>query len=295
MSSAALRYIVYAASWSEMSGGAIFQHGLVRALRDLGQDAWLWPMKSIYRPNLVTRIREELRLRPFHTAPGLEDAVARKRHLNARTVAVYGESILGNPLKAPHVARWLLYRPGLRHPYEFGKDDMFFRVGEITDLPEITGGAPDLTLWSRNRVYSDEGRPDRKGVCYMVRKGDDKARWPETETADAICLDGKSHAEVAEVFNRSETFISYDEATMYSQYAALCGCDSIVVPGIYDSPWAWRAQHEMAQFGVAYGREDLPHARATRDQVLPMLEAREAASLETVKRFVELTRARFGA
>jgi hypothetical protein len=124
-----------------------------------------------------------------------------------------------------------------------------------------------------------------------VRKGVDKPRIPQT--ADAICIDGMSHAEVAVIFNRCEVFYSYDEASFYSQYAAICGCDSVVVPGLYPSRADWVAHHPPARFGVAYGLDDLEHARATRHLVIDQLRAQEAAGLETVRRFISLTEARF--
>lgn len=53
--------------------------------------------------------------------------------------------------------------------------------------------------------------------------------------------------------------------------------------------------HQLARFGVAYGLDDIAHAEATKDMVLPLLEAEEAKGRATVERFVELTRKRFGA
>ena len=150
-------------------------------------------------------------------------------------------------------------------------------------------------LWKINPVYRNENRPGRGGVCYIVRKGHEKPRLPATETSDAICIDGMSHEEVNDVFNRCDTFYSYDEATMYSQFAALCGCTSIIVPGFYDSQEAWIADHDIGRYGVAYGESNIAHARATRHLVEPMLREKEEASRETVRNFVQLTRARFRA
>lgn len=288
-------YIIYAPGYNENVGGIIFLHELVHTLNQMGERAFLWPAAPIYKRGRRARLKQVFRKPPYPLSPHLNTPVARRRDLTSSSIVVYPEVAQGNPLKARNVVRWLLYKPGLRHPYEFGPDEMFFRAGKLSDLPEVTAGAPDLFLWKINRTYRNENRPDRNGVCYIVRKGDHKPRIPETEVPGAIQIDGKSHAEINEIFNRCHTFYSYDEVTMYSQFAAICGCTSVVIPGLFDSREEWVKNHKLARYGVAYGLDDIPHAEATRDRVLGLLEAEEAKGRATVERFVDLTKARFWA
>jgi hypothetical protein len=293
------RYLVVAPPYNPDSGGSIFLHELVHALNSLGASAALWPINRRTREDWSGRAQDVLRRpsilwrpRPVVTAPGLLTPIATRSDLTRHSIVVYPEIVLGNPLRARNVVRWLLYRPGLRDPFRFGPGEMFFRAGEMSDLPDLTGTAHDLFLWKINPAYKDEGRPDRKGACFLVRKGADKPRIAQTE--GAIQIDGKSHEEIAAIFNRCEVFYSYDEASFYSQYAALCGCRSVVVPGLYPAREAWVKEHPVAAFGVAYGLEDLGHADATRHRVIELLRAKEAAGLDTVRHFITLTEARFG-
>lgn len=291
-----MHYIVYAPPYSENVGGIIFLHELVHALRGLGEKAFLWPMVSALNPTKRTRLKNWIRPPIFKCNPELDTPLATKALLNdGKAVVIYPEVIIGNPLKAKNVVRWLLYKPGLLYPYDFGPDEMFFTVSKMSDDPEITGGAPELFLWKVNRSYSNENRRARKGVCYIVRKGHKKSRIPETEAVDAIQIDGLTHQEINDIFNRCEVFYSYDEATMYSQFAAICGCLSIVVPEEYTSHKDWVQAHELARYGVAYGTEEteIAHALATRDQLIELLDQKEKAGAETVKRFVTLTKERF--
>lgn len=290
-------YIVYTFSWDENNGGVIFMHNLVHELNRMGERAFLWKAAPIYKPGRRQRLRNWLRPEPMVTNPLLDTPVAHRRQLSADSIVIYPELVRGNPLQARQVVRWLLYKPGLLHPFEFGPGEMFFRAGAMSDIPDLTGGAPDLYLWKIHPVYRNENRPDRKGVCYMVRKGKDKPRIPETEAPDAICIDGLSHAEINEVFNRCDTFTSYDEATMYSQFAVICGCTSVVVPGMFASREEWAAQHPNGRFGIAYGTHpaELDHARTTCHLLLEDLRRKEKESLETVENFVRLTRQRFWA
>ena len=273
----------------------MFMHYLTHELNQMGEQAFLSRVQWFGKFRLRSWLHYRRTRGPMLTNPALNTPIAGRRDITSESIVVYPEFIPGNPLKARNVVRWLLYKPGLRHPYEFGPKEMFFRAGKMSDLPEVTGGAPDLYLWKINPLYRNENRSDRKGVCYLVRKGDDKPRIPETETAEAIRVDGMSHEQMNEVFNRCDTFYSYDEATMYSQFAAISGCTSIVVPGLFSSRQEWMAEHAKARYGVAYGNspDELDHARSTREQMIADIRAREAAGVDTVRNFVALTKQRF--
>jgi hypothetical protein len=288
-----MKYIIYAPSFSEKNGGSIFLHELVNALNGLGEDAYLWPTLNTHKLTWRRRVRDFFRKKSIYAVnPKLNTPIASKFDINDETIVVYPEITLGNPLNIKNVVRWLLYTPGALRPYEFGKDDFFFTVGEMCDIPEITGGAPDLFMWKINKTYKNLNLPDRKEICFITRKGSGKEKIAETE--GAIQIDGMSHREINEIFNKCSTFYSYDEATMYSQYAAISGCLSVVIPGAYLNREEWSKNHILAKYGVAYGLDDLDHARQTQHKVAGLLEAEEQKGLETVERFVELTRARFG-
>lgn len=287
-------YIIYTYPWDEETGGIIFMHHLVHELNRMGERAFLYQALRPPEKGVLSNFWNKISKR-MTTNPLLDTPVARRNDLNESSIVVYPEVTLGNPLKSENTVRWLLYKPGVINPYSFGDNEMFFRAGPMSDLPELTGGAPDLYLWKTNPTYRNQNRGNRKGVCYLIRKGKDKARIIETEAEGAIEIDGLSHEQVNEVFNRCETFYSYDEATMYSQFAAICGCTSVVVPGMFQSREEWVGQHPNGRYGIAYGDSptELDHARATRHLLLDDLREKEDRSLQTVQNFVRLTRERF--
>lgn len=278
-------YIVYAPHFDETSGGSIFLHFLAHRLNELGETALLWPWDA---PAPPSKLWPKLRTNPDFNTPQ-----AQRRDLTEDSVVIYPEVTLGNPLGAQNIVRWLLYTPGVKDPYHFTDGELFFKAGEMCDLPDLTGGAPDLFVWYRNPVYRNEHRPDRKGICYTLRKGKDKLRIPETEQEDAICIDGLSHVETAKVFNTTSTFYSYDEATFYSQYAALCGCLSIIVPGQYETRNDWVAAHPLGRFGVAYGDNDRDHALATMHRMDEWLDEKARDSPHSVRAFIKHTKRRW--
>lgn len=286
-------FIIVAPAFSENSGGGLFLHHLAHELNQIGEHALLWRLKPLWKEGMIKRLRWTLRSGPMKTNPELNTPLARQSDVTPESIIVYPEIVLGNPLGANNVVRWLLYKPGLRDPFDFGQGEMFFAAGPMSDLPLLTGGASELYLWIINQTYRNENRHKRSGVCYIVRKGNHKPRIPETEAPNAICIDRMNHAEINDVFNRCHTFYSYDEATMYSQYAAVAGCTSVVVPGLYNSREEWAHNHKLGSFGIAYGLDDIPHANATRHMVMDLLRAEEAKGKATVKKFVDLTKERF--
>lgn len=135
-------YIVLSWPYNENSGGVIFQHKLVDELNRLGERAFLRRTCPIVKLGPRGWVRYLMRRGPMTTHPDLNTPIARRRDITDDVIVVYHEMLPGNPMGAKNVVRWLLYRSGLRHSYSFGPDEMFFRAGEMSDLPEITGGRP---------------------------------------------------------------------------------------------------------------------------------------------------------
>ena len=88
------------------------------------------------------------------------------------------------------------------------------------------------------------------------------------------------------IFKRVERFISYDPHTAYSVFAALCGCDSIVVPidGITKDQWQ---PDQKSQYGIAYGFDDLDSARQTRMQTLIQVQKYHEESESNTQRLIK--------
>lgn len=295
-------YIIYAPSFDETSGGNILLHLLAHTLNEIGESAVIWPWgippklkvgalmrRFWHKPRSLLNIN--LAGHKMKTNPDFTTPQANYSDLRLDSIVIYPEVTLGNPLGAQNVARWLLYTPGLNHPFEFTKGEMYFRAAEMFDIPSLTGGAPDLYLWHIHPAYKNENRHDRSGACYTLRKGRDKPRIRETE--NAICIDGLSHSDTADIFNKCAVFYSYDEATFYSQYAALCGCLSIVVPGQFKSRQEWVSAIPLGRYGIAYGLDDTAHALETKDHVRTMLEKKAKEGISTVSAFVEATQKAF--
>ena len=286
---AAPNYLVVVPDYRDTSGGIMFLHKLADELCQLGESALIWPLGFTKgQPDWWAGAQTG-----FKMLPGTASRLARPEDLHADSIVIYPEIVHGNPLGARNVVRWLMFPPSLRGTADsFGPKDLYFKVSDFSDDRRLSGGAQLLQLFSIHPAYSDRGNPDRRGTCYMLRKQGNK-QWLHDPAKD-IGLDGLGHEEIAHHFNTCERFICYDEATMYAQFAALCGCLSIVVPGIYRDRATWSGQRPIAKYGVAFGLEDTAHAIGTRHLLGNHLRQLEAEGKETVLRFVERTKREFG-
>lgn len=288
-------FVIYAASFTDKSGGGIALHLLAHRLGEIGEDARLWPS----RPAILSqkRLRAKAwavkyalleKLRGFGTGP-FDTLLAARRDLRD-AIVVYPEVVTGNPLGATHVVRWLLNRPGyFTGKAEYGAQDLFFHYQAAFNDPALNpGDGNHLMLHWINPVYRDLGLA-RSGSCHLIRKGVGRAPIHEPSS---IPVDDLSHEETAEVFNRTERFYCYDLYTFYANYAAICGCVPIMVPQPGLSKGQWIAAPED-RYGVAYGPDDEQWAIETRQLLIERLHEQRAREDEMLALFVAKCREKF--
>jgi hypothetical protein len=293
-------FIIHSVRFDDNAGGAIALHRLCDLLNRVGERAWLWdsrrPMWNPERPLSSAWHRAHYRLsgreRRYRVGPGFTTPLADEARLR-EAIVVYPEVVDGNPLYAERVVRWLLHRPG-HHTgrVNFGRDDRYFYYQKAFDDPRLNPDPGNLlrVMFVLDDIYRQSNFGPRSGTCYILRKG--RGRTLVHDSAESLLVDDLSHRQLAEVFNRVEACISYDTYTMYSLYAALCGCLSIVVPedGVSKEQWY---PDPADRHGLAYGFDDLEHARATRHLLLPRIKAQEHEANASVLEFVTKCRAYF--
>jgi hypothetical protein len=295
------KFVIHTPSFSETNGGAIVLHLLCHRLREQGEQALLWP-RDRPLPRLGGNPRRFLgalryaltrRARRFSTGP-FPNRLARRRDLGD-AIVVYPEVVSGNPLGGRQVVRWLLHKPGYHSGgvIDYGRDDLYFFVVDAYNDPALN---PDLEnkldlVWF-HEAYRDEGRPHREGSCYMMRKGE--GREISHDLRDSVRLDGMPHEAIADQFNRRKYFYCYDIYTMYTLYAAICGCIPVIMPEPGLSKTDWRPC-EDTRYGLAYGTDDVDWAVATRGKMLEMLRHRREEEDRMLRRFVRKCVERYGA
>ncbi len=289
-----LKFVVYTPSFNENSGGVIVLHKLCDILNYLGEEAYITnyyflrfnikkPFKSIYY--FLRYIKNKGY--NFKTNTNFNTPFIKHSDIDDSCIVIYPEIVSGNQLKAKNVIRWFLHKPGYHTGIvKYGKNELYFFYQEIFNDISLNSNLSNLLnpIWLRDDIYKNHYSDKRHGSCYLLRKG--KNREVVHDLSNSILIDGMSHKQISEIMNKCEYFISYDTETMYSQYAVLCGCKSIVIPKEGVSKNEWQPKKEL-QYGVAYGFDDLEEANLTKDLVYPVLKKLEQESINTVKLFID--------
>lgn len=295
-------FIIFAPSFDENSGGVLVLHRLCDLLNRSGQRALLWPSRhALFNPWRPLHSWHRWRMQRrwyrkhgfYNTFAGFTTPIATPADLDG-AIVVYPEKIDGNPLRARHVVRWLLHKPGFHTGrVNYGRNDRYFFFQHAFNDPALNPESDNLlrTVFVRDDVYRQTHSGERSGTCHILRKG--AGRVMQHDAANSILIDGMSHQEAAAVFNRVKTCISYDPYTMYSQFAALCGCDSIVLPEEGMTPESWYPD-PRDRYGVALGWSGLEEARRTAALLLPHLKQQEQEANASVQRFVDKCESYFG-
>ena len=259
-----MKFLIWAWDYGTDSGGGIALHRLAHNLAALGHPAYL---------------------KCSRTAPGwLGTPVHQMREFVPRqpdTIIIYPEIIEGNPLGGERVVRWLLNTPGAFGPGNgdgvYSQNDLimywdkkFLPSGERIEIPDAEdvtktrwvtaypwqiGGK--LTAWRGLAHFRNYHRP-RAGSCYLVRKGTSAVAYSHEPGLGAFCIDdyGKRGGDsyLIDVFNRVESFTCYDDNTLISTLAHLCG-----VPRIW----------------IANGGKYLTRAEVAEQTALSLVQTRE--------------------
>jgi hypothetical protein len=282
------------------SGGVVVLHMLVDQLRANGFEAYAASVNRNYSEvkSPILRILKRLnyyrrRGRGFRTHPSLDVPIA-PDELIKNAIVVYSETHSGNPLQSSRVVRWLLHKPGF-----FGidmkmdpTDEVFYFHPAYADGLEGLSQDRILTMSYFNERFYTNLRLRRSGTCRMIRKGQNYENYTNYKPDDSILLDGKSHEEIAHIFNTTEIFYCHDPYTAYLYFAVRCGCVPVVIPQPDLNSTDWRAGIDL-KYGVAYGIEEFDWARETSNQLLEDMKKMRSMHQASLLRFVEIVMERF--
>ena len=302
-----MKFVIYAPSFDEKSGGSIVIHLLCDLLNKYGAEAYiskLLHIKTVKNKQFYFNLsrykclwihEKWLKLKLlfyetfiYKTYPGFNTPSFPFDRVDDDCIVVYPEVISGNPLNAKHVIRWFLNKPGFfTNEINYGPNELYFYYAKHFNCFKLNPNVNHkLTLlWINNRVFKKTNFGERSGTCYMLRKRTDR---PIVHgLSDSICLDGRSNEEIAVIMNQCKQFICYDLYTMYSRYAVMCGCESIVVPDPDLSEDAWR--EENLRHGIAYGFENLEKSRESIPKMFDSLKKQENDMEQEIKNFINIS------
>ncbi|MGJ82402.1 WavQ [Escherichia coli] len=270
---------IYASSYDENSGGSVVLHRLCHIInKHSSHSAYLVKLDPFhYGKKTIRKYLSKLKWElcnkfKFKTNDDWDTPVWHKlNNIPSNSVVIYPEIINGNPLKIKNVVRWLLHQPGHHtNVIDYGKNELYFKFNSAIHDFENDGSytaANELkVIYYPVQIYNEKLNQERDiECCYLVRKGFYKK---SVHPPKAIKIDGLTHQEIADVFRRSQKFISYDDYTAYSIFSVLCGCPSYVVPTEGQTVNDWYPD-ERDRYGISYGftDEQAKWAKETKDRV----------------------------
>ena len=199
------------------------------------------------------------------------------------TLVIYGETIEGNPLNAPHVMRWILAPLGIIVNKDIYKSwdpkDLvyYFNYDQTFSNDEEMIGKKYKLLTSIyiNPLIKNYNDPIRKNCCHTFRKSHYHKTLRYAHHPRSFEIKGEhSMIECINIFNKRDIFISYDPLTFLNVIAAMCGCVSVIikVDGISNQiEWLKttgvgsyvKAKGIEKLYGIAYGIAEIEWARNT--------------------------------
>lgn len=291
------KFLIFAPSYQELSGGVIALHKLCSILNELGRQSFLYPYSQTHSLKRNKSVKSgfdslvqkaKLQLKPYKTNPFFETPVISNiKGIDwDKWVVIYPEVTEGNPLGAKNIVRWLLHNPGFHYDYfSYLRGELYFRFNSgISDFD--SPGSCTSTSFLKVIHYPLEHYNEhnvatvRSGTAYSIRKGKGKPLLHSLK--DSILIDEKPHKEVSEIFKRVKRFISYDSLSAYSIFAALCGCESVVVPDDGVSKEQWYPDHRD-RYGISYGFADIEEANMSRSLLRDHILGEQAKCREDVK------------
>lgn len=233
------------------------------------------------------------------------------KHLWGRVVkepdvfVLYPERIRGNPLRAPRVIRWLLMIPpkAILDSYD-PQDILVGYCGIYETLAPIVAGytvprpvctvcliclptlpatllaqpkEPGLVVWTKRKraamVCDPHGLPPVASlVDSFVRR---------VEEIDY----GTIFERALLMLRQASFFVCYDPFCFYALLAAMLDTDVVIypIPGVTGQEY--REHSPMMRFGVAYGLDELPRARATRGFTRDYLQTLAKNNIPQIEEF----------
>ena len=238
-------------------------------------------------------------------------------------IIIYPESLQGNPINKRMLVRWILYFLHLENktitesPYQYQPDDYIacYSQGICTQFDDDNWHKHPLRVIDLNWDMFDSVDTNRiRDIDVVYFKPLDRKRTWIDKTGCKIILDYDSYEymlnnsfalmnrtltrmdaslrkqERIDLLARTTYFISFDPATFRSVEAAMVGCLSIVtpVPGVDKAEWASVSYApEYLQYRIAYGFDDLDHARSTIGLVLHNLHEQDSKTKEILVNFIK--------
>lgn len=207
-------------------------------------------------------------------------------------IVVYPETIMGNPLSASRVVRWILNSPGLLGGAPvYPESELIFVYSDVYRphvKNQVAGKMYVPTIDHEIFHRPDDESAGRSLECYYVGKSTFKEGIFDSDKVFEITRMSPKRSELGKLFRGSRVLYCFDNSSIICYEAIACGCPTVIIP---DGTHAREdfSQLELGLDGLAWGMDDLPRARATVGNFGARYAALEGNLAEAVNNFVATT------
>lgn len=226
-----------------------------------------------------------------------------------KTIVIYPQTTIGNPLNINNVCRWILYHTQYDIETSYGDKDIYFNFGEFKTFNNKEKGKLTIFDYNFDKLYVTNNQ--RQGFCHLLHKN-----TPENSSDILKFFNSKDLGEFKTIMkydidylrnelNKYEYFLTYDKKSFFTVAAILCGCKAIILDAhnkveFFENafvksseysntltPTEYRLKNPIQMFGVAYGIEDISWANKTIDFATGHLKELEKIDNKTVDNFIK--------
>jgi hypothetical protein len=253
--------IIASPLYNSSIGGVIVLHKLCHILNEIG-----------YNSSLTTTLKLSGQTEYFLLNDQYNTKIATEIDIE-KDIIIYPEIEPGNPFGCKNVVRWILNDYHLPEKdntistwddkdYWLYYDDMFYDGLKEKNILYIRE--------TKLNIFKNYNLERTHDACFTYRKNNHlRDSLPIVHPKDSIEIPHiMADEELVNIFNSCKRFYSYDTESYLNELAALCGCESIVVP----NP---NAKIIKDRYGVAYGVDNLKYAKSTLDTLIQTLENTE--------------------
>ena len=255
---------------------------------------WIIYINGSFFPNLKSeRVAEWKNTLVTYVGNSIENTKRKQLplFLKNKTIVVYPEKVYGNFLHAKNVVRYLLFYYAFADDSDaYDKHDLFIACRKAFNNFKLNKEGYIVGLWHfDSQLYRQYNFGERRGVCYVVRKGRNRKDLPAE--FDGPIIDNMPDVEKVRILNECEKCYFYDTQTFYSSVAVVCGCVPIIVP----EPGKNKEDYYSQTVGLAFADtpEEIAYAIRTRDQRLKSLDFAESNE-KSISLFIKILNERFG-
>lgn len=271
-----MRIIIASPSYNESIGGAIVLHKLCHILNNLGYDSYL-----------TSTMKLNGQIEYFHTNNNYNTKIATDIDID-RDIIVYPEIEPGNPYGCKNVVRFILNKWHLpeydNNIITWGDNDFWIYFHELfyDGIKE-----PNFLhiLDSKLDIFKDNNWDRNVEACFTYRKkSNERDMLPILHPSNSIEIPyNVSDENLVKMFNTCKRFYSYDTETYLNVLAALCGCESVIVPYKDITKENIVKLQPSFKYGIAYGLDDLKHANSTRSSLRKHITELEIEQINQTK------------